>query len=125
MDHGRWDSAFAYNSNKPVALYLAGTPFARTPYLGNQMLNSHPGETMLDAYDALLFLGPIESLHFSATIDFIYTESFKAEVARRVKVLYDGNIESLLKENRVNTLDEYIQLVVRRGERRTNNLIKD
>jgi hypothetical protein len=125
MDNGKWDSAFALNLNKPIAFYLQSTPFGKYPYIGNQMLNIKPGQNMLNAYDAMLFLGPIDSLHFSSTVDFIYTSDFKKELLRRIKVLYDGKTDELLKENEASTLEKYIDKTVRKENRTKNNLIRE
>jgi hypothetical protein len=83
VDGGAWDAAFALRGNRPVALALAGTRFGRAPYLGNHMLDAAPGQTMADAYDALVFLAPLESLRQSATLPGLYAPDFLPELARR------------------------------------------
>lgn len=123
MDNGKWDSAFALYGNKPFALYIKSTSFGSTPYIGNQMLGAKKGETMLNAYDALLFLGPIESLHFSGKFDFIYTANFKKELARRLNILYDGKTEDILKEYGQSTIEGCINILTRKEDRQSNTLI--
>ena len=83
VDGGRWDAAFAARGNRPVAIELAGTDFGRAPYLGNHMLDAAPGQTMADAYDALIFLAPLEALRQSATMPGLYGADFLPELARR------------------------------------------
>ncbi len=88
VDSGNWDRAFRAYGNKPVAVPLAGTPFGQAPYIGNHMLDAAAGQTMFDAYDAVIFLAPIEELHQTATFDFIYTAAFRSELERRYRILY-------------------------------------
>ena len=52
------------------------------------MLNIAPNQTMYDAYDALIFLGPVEKMHKTAIVDFIYTNEFKKEIERRYRILF-------------------------------------
>ena len=66
MDDGAWDAAFARNDNTPVAIPLKGNLFGRHPYMGNHMTNVKPGQSMSDAFDALIFLRPLEETKFSA-----------------------------------------------------------
>ena len=44
------------------------------------MLDAAPGQTMYDAYDALIFLAPVETCRQTAMVDFLYTEEFKHEL---------------------------------------------
>jgi hypothetical protein len=83
VDGGRWDRAFAANGNAPIAVPLAGTSFGCAPYLGNHQLEAAPGQTMADAYDALVFLAPLERLHQSAAMPGLYSADFLTELARR------------------------------------------
>jgi hypothetical protein len=99
MDHGSWDSAFAMNQNKPVALPLSNTSFGNTPYAGNLMLNVQQGTTMAAAYDALIFLAPLPQLHFSAEMSYIYTPGFKPELERRLQLLKGDEYGKYLQEN--------------------------
>jgi hypothetical protein len=62
---------------------LAGTSFGCAPYLGNHQLEAAPGQTMADAYDALVFLAPLERLHQSAAMPGLYSADFLTELARR------------------------------------------
>ena len=40
----------------PIAISLKDNVFGKTDYIGNHMLNVADGQTMYDAYDALIFL---------------------------------------------------------------------
>lgn len=107
MDKGLWDSAFAANGNKPVAISFEKTEFGKTTYIGNHMLNVIPGTTMFDAYDALIFLAPINDLHFSAKLKYIFTKQFKPELERRLRLLKGDGFDMFLKDNNSSTFDEY------------------
>lgn len=109
MEKGLWDSAFELNGNKPVAFDLKDTPFGKADYIGNHMLNAAANQTVYDAYDALIFLSPIENLHKSAMVDYIYTDEFLTELERRFKILYtDQQIEQILSESGKKSIKEYI-----------------
>ncbi len=56
------------------------------------MYISQPRQTIYDAYDRLLFLAPLDNLHFSATIGFIYTHTFKIELEKHLKLLYISDL---------------------------------
>jgi len=66
---GLWDSAFKALGDRPLAVSMENTPFGRETYYGNLTHRSAPGQTMLDAYDALIFLAPLEKLRFPASVD--------------------------------------------------------
>ena len=106
MENGIWDSAFAMNANRPVAIPLENTLFGRAPYVGNHMPNVAAGTTMYDAYDALIFLAPLTDLHFSAELNYIYTTKFKPELKRRLKLL-KTDFAGFLKNNSVSSFNEY------------------
>ncbi len=55
------------------------------------MLNVYPNQTMFNAYDGLIFLGPLEAMHKTAKVDFIYTKEFKQELERRYMILFTSN----------------------------------
>lgn len=107
MNNGTWDSAFALNLNRPVALSLKNTFFGRTNYIGNHMLNVEKGTTMADAYDALIFLAPLKQLHFSAKMSYLYTAQFQFELKRRLKLLEGSNYENYLKQNNAENFEEF------------------
>ena len=109
MDNGRWDSAFALNGNKPIAIPLKNTKFGNTAYVGNLMLNVAPQTSMYDAYDALIFLAPLTNLHLSAQFNYIYTPQFKPELERRLRLLKENDFEDFLKKNQATTFDEYFK----------------
>jgi hypothetical protein len=109
MAHGLWDAAFRANGDKPVAIPLADNVFGREPYLGNHQLDAAPRQTMADAYDALIFLAPLEKLRQTALTDVIYTPAFRAELKRRYRILYtETQLTELLKANEAKDLDELI-----------------
>jgi hypothetical protein len=85
---GRWDDAWRSVGDHPTAVPLADNAFGREPYAGNHMLDAAPGQTMADAYDALLLLAPLERQRQTALVGEIYTPAFKRELARRYRVLY-------------------------------------
>jgi hypothetical protein len=87
MEGGAWDRAFG-DYGEAVAVPLEGTAFGEAPYVGNHMLDVAPGQTMADAYDAVIFLAPLEELHQTALVGSIYTPEFRPELARRLKLLY-------------------------------------
>lgn len=125
IDEGLWDSAFALNKNKPVAIPFNNTWFGKTAYVGNHMLNVAAGTRMYDAYDALIFLAPINKLHLSAHFNFIYTQAFKLELERRLRLLNGNDFESMLKEENAATFDEFFSKISQYVPIMPNNYIKD
>lgn len=123
-DSGKWDEAFAINKNKPVGIFLDQTPFGNAPYIGNQMLSAMKGQTMADVYDAIIFLAPLDRLHFSAESNFICTSGFKVELQRRIRIIYGDNMADLLKEYDVQSLEEMVDKVCIDQPIRKNNLIR-
>lgn len=110
MENGLWDNAFETFGNTPIAFDLQDTPFGRAEYIGNHMLNVQPGQTMYDAYDALIFLAPIEKLRKTAMVDFIYTKEYKQELKRRFKLLYTKKqIANILKNDKLKSVEEFIE----------------
>ncbi len=110
MDNGRWDSAFAMNGNKPVAIPFKNTAFGQTPYPVNQMTDIATGTCMADAYDALIFLAPLTDMHFSAEFNYIYTPAFKPELERRLRLL-QADFDAFLKKNGASSFDEYYEQI--------------
>jgi hypothetical protein len=109
MEEGLWDAAFRARKNQPVAVPLKDTAFGRASYVGNHMLTAAPGQTMADAYDALIFLAPLEELRQTALVDFIYTPHFRNELKRRLRILYTPEqLQELLRKSEAGNLDEYI-----------------
>lgn len=108
LDNGKWDEAFALNDNQPVAISFDNNPFGNFSFTGNQMQDAMPGQTMYDAYDALIFLKPLNKTKFSAHTKFYYTPEFKKELAHRIKVLYGHELTAFLTRNNVETIEEYI-----------------
>jgi hypothetical protein len=106
---GIWDSAFEVYGNTPVAIPLENNIFGMESYVGNHMLNIAPNQIFYDAYDALIFLGPLEKMHKTEIVDFIYTKEFKRELLRRYPILYsEEQLIKQFKEYGVNTLEELI-----------------
>jgi hypothetical protein len=106
MARGLWDDAFHANGDRPVAVPLVGSVFGREPYVGNHQLDALPDQKMQDAYDAVIFLAPIEKLRQTAFIDFIYTPTFQRELKRRYRILYtDAQLADLYRKNQAEDLD--------------------
>jgi len=64
---------------------------------------------MSDAYNALIFLGPLEKLRLSASIDWIYTDEFKKEMERWYKMTYtEQETKEQIKALGVSSLQELI-----------------
>ncbi len=124
MQNGIWDHAFAENNNQPIAFSLKDNVFGRAAYVGNHMLNVEADQTMYDAYDALIFLNPLDQLHFSAKIDFIYTDAFKTELERRLRILQEGQMAEFLAKKEVGSLAEYIAQISVAQPRTKNDLIQ-
>jgi hypothetical protein len=124
MENGLWAKAFALKGNIPVAFSLKENIFGNAKYVGNHMLNVQEAQTMYDAYDALLFLAPLENLHFSARMDFIYTQDFKEELKRRIKLLNGDNINEELEKEGVRTIDGYIHKITQYQGKTKNTLLR-
>jgi hypothetical protein len=64
---------------------------------------------MADAYDALVFLAPLEDLHECAHVGEIYTPEFRIEAARRFRILYTPEqVEAQLKAEGVGSVEELL-----------------
>lgn len=123
MEDGRWDRAFREAGNHPVAIPLRDNVFGRAKYVGNQMLDVAADQTMADVHDALIFLGPLEKLHTSGKFGFIYTESFRAELKRRINILEGGRMDAFLKENGAATVDAFIDALAEPQPMQLNALV--
>ena len=123
MDNGLWDKAFKLNDNKPVAISLENNIFGKSSYIGNHMLNVADNQTMYDAYDGLIFLAPLEQLHFSAKVDFIYTEPFIQELKRRILLLQGNQLPEFLIKNDTESLDDFIKELSKYQKPKKNTLI--
>src|SRR5262249_30187332 len=88
MARGLWDTAYRAHGNQPVAIPLTGNVFGQEPYIGNHQLDAKPNQKIQDAYDALIFLAPLEKLRQTAQVDFIYTPAFKEELKRRYRLIH-------------------------------------
>ena len=112
VENGLWDAAFAETGNRPVAVDLHQTVFGEAAYMGNHMHKAASGQTMRDAYDAIIFSTPIEQQKASARISFIYTPDFKTELKRRYQITRSPEqIDAMLEEVEVETLEAYINTV--------------
>ena len=123
MEEGAWDRAFARNGNRPVAIPLGDNPFGRATYVGNIMLDVRADQTMADAYDALVFLAPLEQLRVSAHMDFFYTPAFREELKRRIRLLEGDGLAALLSKEGVVTLDELVDTVTKYQPQGRNTLV--
>lgn len=111
VGRGIWDSAFAAYG-RPVGLAIEGTAFGDEPYIGNHMLDMADGTTMADAYDAVIYLAPYETMRFSADYDGIYTPEFKQKLARRYRLLRTPEqLEAEMEQHGAHTLTELIDLM--------------
>jgi hypothetical protein len=109
MGDGMWDSAFEAMGNEPMAFSLEANVFGEHRYVGNQMHNAAPGQTMADANDAIIFLAPLEDLHNSAVAAEIYTPEFKRELVRRYGILFTPQqLTSMMEQAGVTTLEALI-----------------
>lgn len=108
MENGIWDRAFELAGNKPVAVPLQNNVFGKASYVGNQMLDSRRDQTMYDAYDAVIFLAPLEELHVSGKFNFIFTPSFRAELKRRIELMEGEHLRAFLNENNAISVDAMI-----------------
>ena len=110
MGNGLWDSAFRAMGNKPVAFSLKNNVFGAEAYVGNHVHKAAPNQTMFDANDAVIFLAPLEALHNSAMVDFIYTADFKKELARRYRILFtEAQLQGKLEQHNVDTIEALIE----------------
>ncbi len=123
MDNGLWDKAFKENGNLPVGIPLKGNVFGKSSYIGNHMLDIADNQTMYDAYDGLIFLAPLEQLHFSAKISFIYTDSFVQELRRRILLLHGNMLADFLSENGYDSLDHFMEELVKYQGPKKNILV--
>lgn len=111
MENGAWDRAFADHGNLPVAVALRGSAFGEAPYVGNLMLDLAPGQTMADAYDAVIFLAPLEALRQTAKTADLYTPAFRSELARRLTILHPSEeLARMIADAGATDLDAYIRV---------------
>lgn len=122
LDNGKWDSAFALNGNKPVGFSIINNSFGKTKYIGNQMRQARPDQTMDNAYDAVIFLELLEDLEMSATLDFFYDDEFKLELKRRIEIIYGSEIKTFFSQNGCSSLDECIRIIATKENRKKTNL---
>ncbi len=123
MDNGLWDQAFKENGNIPIAISLKNNAFGKCSYVGNHMLDVADNQSMYDAYDGLIFLAPLEQLHFSAKFDFIYTDSFVKELKRRILLLQGNQLSDFLIKNEADSLDDFVKELIKFQEPKKNTLI--
>ena len=111
MEDGAWDRAFRDHGHQPVAVPLEGTAFGRAPYVGNHVLDVAPGQTMADAYDAVIFLAPLEQLRQTALVGALYTPEFRSELARRLELLYSAeDLAAMIAEAGATDLPGYVEI---------------
>jgi hypothetical protein len=110
-EDGAWDRAFRDHGHQPVAVPLQGTAFGRAPYVGNHMLDVAPGQTMANAYDAVIFLAPLEELRQTALVGAMYTPDFRIELGRRLKLLYSAeDLAAMIAEAGAKDLPGYVEI---------------
>ena len=125
MEQGLWDAAFEANQAKPVAISLKNNVFGRAAYVGNHGLTAQQGQTIYDAYDALVMLKPLEKLQFSGRVGAVYTPDFQQEMVRRLKVLNNPTeIKALLHQHKASSLEAYVKSLAKDIPRQPNPLLK-
>jgi hypothetical protein len=108
MARGLWDTAFRANGDRPVAIPLAHNVFGQEPYIGNHQPEALPNQKIEDAYDALIFLAPLEKLRQTAQVDFIYTPAFRQELKRRFRLEHsEAELAEMLKGAHEANLDDW------------------
>ncbi len=91
---GLFDSAFAALEYKPVAFRLTDSPFGKNHFDSDADAWPWQGRYQ-DAYDAYIFLTPLEKETFSPLIDGFYTDEFVQELDRRYRMMHGkGLIEA-------------------------------
>jgi len=118
INNGAWNEAVQQTGGYPVAVPVEGNAFGNTLYVGNLQ----KGQTISDAYDALIFLKPPPDFEFSGAFSYIYSPDFIKELRRRISVLYEGRIKEFLNENAVSSIDEYIEKMAISSPRTKNTL---
>ena len=124
MEGGVWDEAFKLNNNNPIAFSLKDNVFGNSKYVGNHMLNVDSTQTIYDAYDAVIFLAPLDELHFTAKTNFFYTDEFRNELKRRIKVLHGDNLQSYLSRYNKTSIDDLLEDLVKESPLSKNELLK-
>jgi hypothetical protein len=117
MARGLWDSAFRAAGDRPVAFPLQGNVFGKEPFEGpdRDQLDVLPNQTMQDAFDAVIFLAPLEKLRRCAFVD-LYTPAFKQEMKRRFRLMLgDDQLAELLKKTGARDYDEMWSLLVEKA----------
>jgi hypothetical protein len=111
MAHGLWDSAFLALNDRPVAFPLQGNAFGKEPYTGAEV-DILPNQKMHDAYDAVIFLAPLEKLRQSGTSNAIYTPAFMQQLKRRFGIIYtEAQLAPVFKRTGTKNLDELFVLL--------------
>ncbi len=90
---GLFDEAFAKNENRPVAFALAESPFGRQRFDLDADRCSRTSSTFEEAFDAYLYLGPLEDEIFSPLIDGFYTDEFVQEIDQRMRLLHGRGLQ--------------------------------
>jgi hypothetical protein len=113
--HGLWDSAFRAAGDRPVAFPLQGNVFGAAPYVGADQLDALPGQKMQDAFDAVIFLAPLEKLHHCAYVD-LCTPAYKQELKRRLALLWtEAELKAVLAKTKTKDLDELFAIFEKGG----------
>ena len=89
---GLFDEAFLHKGNQPLAFALPGSPFGQEPFDSSWDLRGYQG-TYGGAFDAYLYLGPLEQETFAPMVPGFYTEAYATEVDRRCQLLYGTGVK--------------------------------
>ncbi|MBI5631116.1 MAG: hypothetical protein HY921_09555 [Elusimicrobia bacterium] len=92
IQHGLWDTAFRLADRAPVAVpFDQSSPFAQTPFDGISTNYRVDGQTYKDAYDATLYLKPLEKYSGNATIPEYFQDSAYVQEVKRRWAIERGN----------------------------------
>ena len=82
---GLFDSAFAALTNRPLAFPLDRGPFGELQF--DASMDFVTGDPYRAAFDAFLYLGPLEDEIMSPLVPGFYTEAYAREVDRRCRLM--------------------------------------
>ncbi len=93
---GLFDEAFAANGNQPIAFALANNPFGQQRFDLDATRCTATEDRFCDAFDAYIYLGPLEDEISSPLIPKFYTDEFVKELDQRYRLMYGyGMVEKL------------------------------
>lgn len=91
---GLFDEAFARHGSQPVAFLLPGSPFGKEPFDCSWDLRGYAG-TYGGAFDAYVFLGPLDQERFAPQVPGFYTEAYAKEVDRRCQLRFGAGVKEV------------------------------